>query len=263
MLPRYEIRSTDLTVKRNNYELYFPEHIHKDIEIIYVRSGIQRIQIKDKKYKITAGGAAVIFPDTVHSYLGDKSEADVLILICAPKIFGSLFPNLKKLRPISPIIDSSAIPSELRFALEAIHSDKSKEITFSWMCVIMSYITGILQLETAEQPPVEDITFKLIKYLDENFTDNITRLTLARRFNVSECYISKIFTDKFNINLRNYLGLLRAEYASALIRTTDETFTEISRLSGFESIRTFNRIFKTVYGMTPKEYKNNISKMMK
>ena len=122
---------------------------------------------------------------------------------------------------------------------------------------------NIIQFDAATDAPVDDIAYKIVKYIEENFTENITRETLSEQFNVSKFYISKIFTEKFNINLRNYLGLIRAEYAASLIRTSNETFTTISRLSGFESLRTFNRIFKTVYGMTPHEYKNNISKMMK
>ncbi|MGN0182789.1 MAG: helix-turn-helix domain-containing protein [Candidatus Ornithomonoglobus sp.] len=263
MLPMYEIRQTDLTVKRNNYELSFPEHIHKYIEIIYVISGRQRINISGIDYSITEGNGMIVFPDTVHSYLGNEDKADVLILICDPKIFGSLFPDFKKLKPHSPMIYDSQISPELKFALNTIRPDDSKEIKFSWACVILSYIMNIIQFDTATDAPVDDIAYKIVKYIEENFTDNITRDTLSKRFNVSKCYISKIFTEKFNINLRNYLGLIRAEYAASLIRTSNETFTTVSRLSGFESLRTFNRIFKAVYGMTPNEYKNNISKMMK
>ena len=86
---------------------------------------------------------------------------------------------------------------------------------------------------------------------------------MAQHFNVSECYISRIFAQKFKINLRNYLGLIRAEYAANLIRTTDENITLISQLSGFDSQRTFNRMFKAAYGRTPKEYKNSINQFIK
>ncbi|MGN1115747.1 MAG: helix-turn-helix domain-containing protein [Candidatus Ornithomonoglobus sp.] len=263
MLPMYEIRQTDLTVKRNNYELGFPEHIHKYIEILYVISGRQRVRLRGTDYCVAEGNGMIIFPDTVHSYCGGGDKADVLILICDPKLFGSLFPDFKKLRPHSPMIYEGQISPELRFALNAVSPDSGQEIKFSWTCVILSYIMDIIQFDAATDAPVEDIAYKLVKYIEENFTESITRDTLAERFNVSKCYISKIFTEKFNMNLRNYLGIIRAEYAASLIRTSSETFTTISRLSGFESLRTFNRIFKAVYGMTPKEYKNNISRMMK
>lgn len=263
MLPMYEIRQTDLTVKRNNYELSFPEHIHKYIEITYVISGKQRMNIRGTDYTVTEGNGMIVFPDTVHSYIGNEDKADILIIICDPKIFGSLFPDCQKLRPHSPVIHDSQITPELKFALNAISPKDSNEIKFSWVCVILSYIMNIIQFDTETASPIDDIAYKLVKYIEENFTENISRETLAERFNVSKCYISKIFTKKFNINLRNYLGLIRAEYAASLMRTSNETFTTISRLSGFESLRTFNRIFKAVYGMTPREYKNNISKMMK
>lgn len=264
MLPIYEIRKSDLTVKRNNYQLMFPEHIHKYIEIMYVFKGSQRIKIKDHEYMINKGEAAIIFPETVHSYTGDGvSDADVLILICAPKSFGKLFPDLNKLRAINPVISENEIVPELKAAFEMIRPEHSIGIKFSWACVIMSYIMETIQLENVSYAPVEDITYKIIKFIEENFTENITRKILAKKFNVSESYISVIFTDKFNMNLRNYLGVIRAEYAAGLIRTTNETFTVISRLSGFESLRTFNRIFKSVYGMTPGAYKKNINRMMK
>ena len=81
MLPMYEIRKSSLTVKRNNYELSFPEHIHKYIEITYVISGRQRMNVRGVDYSITAGNGIIVFPDTVHSCLGSGEDADVLIII--------------------------------------------------------------------------------------------------------------------------------------------------------------------------------------
>lgn len=264
MLPVYEIRSSDLTVKRNNYELDFPEHMHKYIEIVYVYKGVQHLKIENSEYVITEGCAAAVFPDTVHSFYSlDKKESEVLILMCEPKLFGKLFPNLSKLRPEMPFIESDVISDELRAAFECIKPDESFEVRFSWTCVIMSYLMNILNLEQEFSTPVNDISYKMIKYVEENFSEQITRASLAKHFNVSECYISKIFTQKFKMNLRNYLGLVRAEYAANLIRTTNENFTLISQLSGFESQRTFNRVFKAVYGCTPQEYKKNISRFVK
>lgn len=262
MLPMYEIRPTDLTVIRNKYELNFPEHMHKYIEIIYAYSGSQAIALGNSAYRINEGNAAIIFPDTLHSYggSGDKNS-DILIILCAPKLFGSLFPDLNKLRLSDPIIDRSLIHEKLKSAFYMIDKDDEFAVKFSLTCVIMSYLMEIIKPEQESAAPVSGITYKIINYIEENFTQTITRESLAKQFNVSECYISKIFSDKFKMNLRNYLGLIRAEYAASLIRTTDETFTSISQLAGFESLRTFNRMFRRAYGISPSEYKNNISKL--
>ena len=259
MLPIYEIRRDDLSVKRNKYELDFPDHMHNFIEIIYAYKGVQHLKIENKSYLLSAGCAAVIFPDTIHSYYSsDKKDTDVLILMCEPKLFGALFPDLKRFKLSEPFIDSALIPDELRSAFNSISPSQKFDMKFSWTCVIMSYILDILKPEHSENAPVVDITYKLMKYIEESFTEDITRESLARKFNVSECYISKIFTNRFRMNLRTYLGLKRAEYAASLIRTSDATFTDISIVAGFGSLRSFNRVFKDTYGMTPNEYKKNI-----
>lgn len=264
MLPVYEIRSSDLTVKHNNYELNYPEHMHKYIEIVYVYNGVQHVKIENDEYAITKGCAAVVFPDTVHSFFSlDKKESEVLILMAEPKMFGKLFPNFGKLKVSVPYIEKDRICDELRAALNSISPNQTFELKFSWTCVIMSYLMDLLSFEEEVNTPVSDISYKLIKYVEENFTEQISRTSLSQYFNVSECYISRIFTQKFKMNLRNYLGLIRAEYAANMIRTTNESFTLISQLSGFESQRTFNRVFKAVYGCTPKEYKKNINRFIK
>lgn len=261
VLPLYEIRPTDLTVIRNGYDLNFPLHIHKYVEIIYVYKGEQKFSTENKAYKINEGDAAIIFPDTIHSYDGSGNKgSDVLIILCAPKLFGTLFPDLNKLRIKNPVIDSTFIHDKLKTAFSMIDKDEDFTPKFTWTCVIMSYLMEIIKPVQADKIPVSDITYKIIQYIEEHFTENITRETLAKQFNVSECYISKIFANKLKTNLRNYLGLIRVEYASKLIRSTDETFVVISQLAGFESLRTFNRMFHSVYGISPREYKSNIIK---
>ncbi len=263
MLPIYEIRKTDLTVKHNNYELTFPEHIHKYIEIIYVFKGSQDVTIEGVSYKVTEGSAAVIFPETLHSYSGTdkKYTADTAIVMCAPKLFGKLFPDISDYRTESPVITADKINSGLETAFSAIVQDNDFTVRFSWTCVIISYILQIMKPIRREGSLGADITYRLVKYIEENFTQDITRASLARTFGISECYVSKIFAQKFKINLRGYLGLLRSEYAAGLIRTTDETFTAISQAAGFNSLRTFNRMFRIAYGTSPKDYRDNISRI--
>ncbi|WP_339301819.1 helix-turn-helix transcriptional regulator [Paenibacillus sp. FSL R5-0623] len=102
-----------------------------------------------------------------------------------------------------------------------------------------------------------------MEYLSNHFTESITLDSLAAEFNVSKYYISRIFSNKIKINLRNYLSMLRVEYASMLIRTTDASLTTIGVNAGFDSQRTFNRVFRAIYGMTPRDFKNNVHNYLK
>ncbi len=260
MLPFYEIRKTDLTVKHNTYEVSFPDHMHKYIEILYVYSGEQHIKIENMVYCVKEGEAIIIFPDMIHSYFkAEKEKADELLLMCDPKILNPLFPSFKEYKTDNPIISKENINEETLFALNHIKPDDSFEIKFGWTCIILSNIIGTLILNKDSRMPIQDITYKITGYIENNFTENITRESLAKMFNVSIYYISRIFKNKFKMNLRSYLGLIRTEYAAVLIRTTNRTLTDIALESGFDSIRTFNRVFKDIYGISPSQFKNNIA----
>ncbi|MCD8157476.1 MAG: AraC family transcriptional regulator [Clostridiales bacterium] len=100
---------------------------------------------------------------------------------------------------------------------------------------------------------------KIINYITANYSEPITRESLAKEFNLSKVYISKIFSDNFKMNLRTYLGQVRTRKAAELLRTTNFTVTAISSLTGFESEHTFNRVFKQNFGKTPGAYRKSPS----
>ena len=54
--------------------------------------------------------------------------------------------------------------------------------------------------------------------------------------------------------------MLRSQYAAGIIKVSDDDFKKISEKSGFESVRSFYRVFKEMYGMTPAEYRSAIRK---
>lgn len=99
-----------------------------------------------------------------------------------------------------------------------------------------------------------------MEYIKENFNRDLSLESIAKEFCVNKNYISHIFSKKFEINFRKYLGLIRAEYAANLLRTTDDKITTIAESSGFESQRTFNRIFREIYGVTPMEFRKNLNR---
>ncbi len=263
MLPFYEIRKTDLTVKRNDYEVKFPDHLHKYIELLYVFKGEQHIEIDNEKYCINEGELAIIFPDILHNYyrLDETKEnrnTSELLIMCDPKLLGSLFPRFKDHKPKNPIVKKELISEETIFALNHLKPDSNFEVKFGYICIILSNIVNTLIVNNSKIS-IEDLTYKITDYIENNFTENITRESLANLFGISIYDISRLFKDRFKMNLRSYLGLIRTEYASVLIRTTDRTLTDIALTSGFESIRTFNRVFKDIYGISPTQFKNNIA----
>jgi len=72
---------------------------------------------------------------------------------------------------------------------------------------------------------------------------------------ISRYYLSRIFSNKLNSSFNEFVNNIRVSYASTLILATDMTITQICNEAGFNSLRTFNRVFKESFHMTPSEYR--------
>lgn len=74
---------------------------------------------------------------------------------------------------------------------------------------------------------------------------------LARVSGVSEAHFARSFKQAFGIPPHRYLLTRRIERATALLRDTDLSITEIAFQTGWESLGTFGRTFRDISGESP------------
>ena len=78
---------------------------------------------------------------------------------------------------------------------------------------------------------------------------------MALEIGVSRYVLSRVFSGVFHTNFNRYVNEIRLSYACDLLEYTKRSITEIYLDAGFESQRTFNRAFREVYRVTPREYR--------
>ena len=76
---------------------------------------------------------------------------------------------------------------------------------------------------------------------------------LARVSHVSEAHFARSFKEAFGVPPHRYLLTRRIERATALLRDTDLSITEIAFQTGWNSLGTFGRTFRDVTGESPGE----------
>jgi len=76
---------------------------------------------------------------------------------------------------------------------------------------------------------------------------------LARVSGASEAHFARSFKEAFGVPPHRYLLTRRIERATALLRETDLSITEIAFQTGWESLGTFGRTFRDITGESPKE----------
>ena len=97
MVPFYEIQRSDIKIIHNKRELNYPTHVHEHMEILYIFDLSQHINIDGIDYEINAGEAAIIFPNTIHTYYREVyRDTDEICLLFLPGYKMSR-PNVQKI----------------------------------------------------------------------------------------------------------------------------------------------------------------------
>ena len=102
-----------------------------------------------------------------------------------------------------------------------------------------------------EKTQDHDLVFRILDYIEQNYTEDITLAILADALCYEYHYLSRIFHETLHIRFRTLVNQYRCEHAKMLITSSDTPLSEIAMQCGFGSIRSFNRIFLEMTGMTP------------
>jgi transcriptional regulator GlxA family with amidase domain len=76
---------------------------------------------------------------------------------------------------------------------------------------------------------------------------------LARVSGVSEAHFARSFKEAYGVPPHRYLLTRRIERATALLRESESSITEIAFQTGWSSLGTFGRTFRDITGESPGE----------
>jgi AraC-like DNA-binding protein len=101
-----------------------------------------------------------------------------------------------------------------------------------------------------------DAIVKLIE-MDKVYQEvTYSRAEMARELKTSEATVSKLINFHFGKSLPQLLNEKRVEDAKRLLRQTDAPIKVIAENVGFNSMASFNRVFKDISGLSPSEYRD-------
>lgn len=95
----------------------------------------------------------------------------------------------------------------------------------------------------------------ILKYIQQHYKEDIYLDYIAEQFNTSSSYLSRLIKKETSQTFIEYMNSLRTEEAKKLLKNTDKTITEIYESIGFTNRSTFIRVFKTIVGSTPSDYR--------
>lgn len=100
---------------------------------------------------------------------------------------------------------------------------------------------------------------KTLEYIHSNIYDCISLDKLAEMTFLSKDHFIRLFKQEIGITPLQYINLKKIEKAQLILVTEDTSIKNIAFRLSFNDYSYFNRLFKKITKVTPKEYKNTIN----
>lgn len=227
-------------------------HWHMEHELIACREGSAQVMLDDTMFNITQQQCIFCHSGCVH-YI--SASADSLLLVC-------LF-NEKMYDPITSPFALENPVFEDRYGIlpklsEIRHELQNQPIFFE--CRTEAMIGEILvdvfrgePLRKAQWQFSDVITRykQLLNHIDLEY-EHITYQNAVQFMNMSDAYFSRYFKRQAGMTFSQYLNVVRIEKAVQLLDSAPTMkITDVMLRCGFNTIRSFNRVFREVTGFTP------------
>jgi len=239
-----------------------PSHVNSELEIVIVKKGTVNIHFGETLISANANEAVFVLPYEPHAYDPMPDSVGFVYMFS----FDLAEDFYKKYGGNNVSSGKFPLPPELLSYLEYanlginqidddIRRNPDELLAKSLLYPLISEFLKTNSAETFHHDPNIVTVRKIVDYVRENLNEKITLKSVSSALGINSSTISSILMDYTGIPFTSFLNNLRIEKATRLLHECDVSISEAAYMSGFGSVRNFNRIFYDTLGLTPTEYK--------
>lgn len=260
-LPLYATRVRDLE---------FLAHWHPDVELLYVCAGSISATINQETRLLGEGSLIACGSRDIHYYERSGGGSETILVIFKSELIdhAPLWPASGRLAGHFAVpSDHPGLAAAARRAMNAIVEEmKARKRAFESVargCILE--LCGLAEREFGLEPeigmearpaaeggfPALERMQRAIDYIYDRSAYPISLADAAEAASLSPTYFSRVFSKTVGADFRAFLNGIRIERAEELMASGPARLADIALECGFESVRTFNRAYKTLRGRTP------------
>ncbi|MFD2332243.1 helix-turn-helix domain-containing protein [Cohnella sp. GCM10020058] len=253
-------------------------HWHEEIEFLRVTSGRAVFQIGLSAYEVSAGEALFIPGGLLHGgYPFEASDCAYEALVFDLGWLDGGPDDAMSARYLRPLLRGSSGPPLYwtsgtpwgEAAIEALAAiqrlehapDPARELRVkAGLLNLIADLIGAGQWQSrspadeGESHAAERLK-QALTYMETNFARKLSLKELAHVAGMSEGHFSRMFKAYMRKTPVEYLNRYRIRYAAGRIAGSDLTISEVALEAGFDNFSYFIKLFRGVYGCTPRAYR--------
>ncbi|NMA95993.1 MAG: AraC family transcriptional regulator, partial [Clostridiales bacterium] len=236
-------------------------HFHSSYELYYLVSGERYYFIKDKTFQVMEKDLVLIKRGDLHKTAssGELEHERILINFREGYINPGAEDPDKLLLPFEKDINiirfTMAEQMELERLLNSIQDEliirghlyevNVQALFIQLLVYISRHVKRYGAVKYFRQPSVmHKKVSDIVQYINMNYMESLTLKSIAKRFNMSPSYLSRVFKRATGFTLTEYINNVRIKEAQALLLSTDYKVIDISAKVGYTNTSHFGRVFR-------------------
>lgn len=264
----YDLENTSISIHYySNRGSYFPAHWHPAIELLYILNGTAEIIVGGVKHTLVLGEFIVVDSNQIHE--SQCALASMGVTVHVSKEF------------LESYIEDTALPGIncMRDTLQKEKLPNYLEICNLFKKLVPMYIQHPAAMRLGSDAIVMEILFHLINhfsyqlpasqipgtaknqerlqeillYVEENYRHPILLEDIAGKFGLNREYFCRFFKQQMGINFTRHVNQVRISHIHHDLVATEDPIMEIIDRNGFTNYKLFHKLFREIYGCTPRE----------
>lgn len=157
--------------------------------------------------------------------------------------------------PNARYMDRIQLFNEILVNLEMGFSNENLEYITLCLYHLLGSFKYIPQFREINKPKDQDTIQKIINFMKDNISKQLTLEEIAGKVNYSPSYLSSVFTQKTGMSPINYFNQLKIQKSCRLLDFTDMKIKEIAFELGFSDQYYFSKVFSKFMHTSPKDYR--------
>lgn len=232
----------------------------EDYLVFFTISGCGHLRLQNEMYLLTAGTTMIVPAHVSHEYFVQPDETWEFYWLHVNGIAAvSMFEYIQEHHGV--LLETSSVNSDIHHEIEDLIAYKGiNKPTFEvYASVILYNILHeiLIGLQEKEQSGLggANAVRELIKHMEKNFNQPISIKDICQTFYMSSGHLSRLFRAKIGYSPYEYLLRYRIIKSKELLLYTDNTISEVARMTGFCSASNYICKFKAIENITPEQFR--------
>ena len=248
---------------------------HPEYELHLIRRSVGRYMVGDYTARFGSGNLVLVGPNLPHAWFSDLAspdtvieERDVVVQFRAEWL-SSLIRLCPELREIGPLIDCASRgvvfegddTSRWAQVLEAMAGQDDAARLLSLIRILRDLARSDYRpLSSPQYDPKQAGAYSqhvgaILQYVHQHFDRTLEMASIARWQGMSPSTFSRFFKRATGDNFVIFVRRLRIDAACRLLLEDERSISDVCFRVGYGNLSNFNRHFKRLVGMTPREYR--------